>query len=227
MPKNKSKSKTEWNLGLLYKSPKDPQIEKDIRTIEAAFNNFEKKYKDKDDYLKNEAALFRALTDGEKLRDIVGSTRPLHYFHLLKDIDSQNKIAEARLNQLSEHLTKVSNKVLFFELKLGKIPPNLQKRFLQSRKLEHFRYQLKLIFDQSRHNLTEPEEKIMNLKSLPAYSMWVNSSEKYLSKQEISFKRKMLPIAEAIGRVSSLPTPDRRNLMRDVMKKCKEISDFA
>ncbi len=40
--------KTSWNLKLLYKGDKDPQIERDLKAIEKAFATFEKKYKGKD-----------------------------------------------------------------------------------------------------------------------------------------------------------------------------------
>ena len=42
------KYRTEWNLKLLYKNEKDSQIEKDMRAIEKACADFEKKYKYKD-----------------------------------------------------------------------------------------------------------------------------------------------------------------------------------
>ena len=43
--KTKNTIKKEWDLSLLYKSVKDPQIEKDIALAEKAYSSFAKKYK--------------------------------------------------------------------------------------------------------------------------------------------------------------------------------------
>ena len=53
----------EWNLGLLYKSKTDPQIEKDLLLVESAVEAFEQKYKNDQAYLSDENALFEALTE--------------------------------------------------------------------------------------------------------------------------------------------------------------------
>ena len=57
------KIKTEWNLKQFYTTPKDPKIEKDVRTAERAYAIFSKKYKNTKKYLSSDKELLKALKD--------------------------------------------------------------------------------------------------------------------------------------------------------------------
>ena len=94
------KYKTQWNLDLLYKNEKDPQIEKDIQAIEKACAVFEKKYKGKD-FTSSAKKLARALIEYHALSD---STlhRPWFYFYLVKEIDANNTYAQAQLTIIEQ-----------------------------------------------------------------------------------------------------------------------------
>ena len=98
--------KTSWNLGLLYNSHDDPRIERDIRAGERAFAAFEKKYKGKADYLKNETKLLAALTEFEGMFKRLTAAGPIMYFHYVTDLDSSDAVARSRSTQLSERYAK-------------------------------------------------------------------------------------------------------------------------
>ncbi len=219
--------KTEWNLGLLYKSGTDPKIEKDTVAYERLCVAFEKKYKDKTDYVSNEKKLLAALTDYEKLYELISSQKPASYFYYLKSIDASNQEAEAKLNQLTQRLSQAQNRIIFFEIALGKIDKKRQPQFLKSKILAHFRYYLATTFKTAKYNLTEPEEKILNLKSLPSYTLWVQGQQKLLSLQTVQFQGKPVPLPEAMNKLSELPTNDRRKLNDAISTILKNISYFA
>ncbi|HEY9480828.1 MAG TPA: M3 family oligoendopeptidase [Candidatus Paceibacterota bacterium] len=219
--------KTSWNLNLLYKSHTDPQIEKDVRAIEAAYSKFEKKWKGKTDYLKKEAKLFEALNDFEGLFKKLRITAPISYFSFAQDLNAKDDIARATYNQLLERFAKNEHKIVFFELSLAKIPAPLQKKFLASKKLAHFRYYLHNVFRRAKHDLSEPEEKILGLKAIPAYSHWRNLTEKVLGNATIEWRAEQLPLPKAVSTIADLPLPDRYELHERVMKKFAEFSDIA
>jgi oligoendopeptidase F len=219
--------KTTWNLGLLYKGYDDPQIEKDMRAIERAYQAFEKKYRGKTDYLKNDTKLLAALRDYESIFSDNAVSKPLYYYHYRQELDSGDSIARAKSTQILERMQKNDNGIVFFELSLAKIPPQLQKRFLSSKKLSHFRYFLKVIFDKAAHDLTEAEEKILGLMSIPGYQQWITGTEKLLNKKVVEFKGRGIPLAEASQRVHDLPLPERRELHEKVMEALESISDVA
>jgi oligoendopeptidase F len=225
-PLMKTTIKTEWDLTLFYASHHDPKIETDLKTYEKLHENFERKYKPAD-FTKNEGTLFKALTDYEKLAADSSGNRAILYFHYSKDINAEDKKAEAEIAKISDRLAKASNRIIFFELALGKIPQNKQKTLLASKKLFHFKYFLENIFKQARYNLSEAEEKILSLKSLPARQLWISNQDKLLSKQTVCFKKKELPIAQAMSMIPTLPAIDRNALHRLVMEKLRSISDFA
>ncbi|OGG55393.1 hypothetical protein A3D62_03370 [Candidatus Kaiserbacteria bacterium RIFCSPHIGHO2_02_FULL_49_11] len=220
--------KAEWNLKLLYASPKDPRIEKDVRKTELAYKAFAKKYRDTETYLKNEQALLRALQEYEALNDqTVPGSRAIDYFSFRHELNSFDTEAEAKVAQLSDRLTKAGNEIVFFTLKLGTIEKKQQGRFLKSRRLAPYRYFLKRIFLESRHQLTEKEEKILNLKSLPARALWIGGREKAENKRTVLFEGKDIPIAEALNLVQTLPVKRRRMLHKAAMGTLQEIGDFA
>jgi len=220
--------KTEWNLKLLYSSPKDPRIEQDTASIERAYSRFAKKYRKRKDYLVNESKLYKALTDYEKLYEKSAGEKSLLYFFYKKELNSEDKYAEAMINKLSDRFTKAANQLIFFELALGKINRAQQKKFLGSKRLIRYHYFLKQIFETSKYDLSEPEEKILNLKGLPSRGLWVSGVERVLNKQTVLHKGKTLPISEAMNLVSKIrSTKERRVLSNSVMNTLFSISDFA
>ena len=217
---------TKWDLKLFYKSTKDPQIEKDLVSAEKAIRSFAKKYKGKSDYLKNATALLNALKDQEKL-ETTASSKPILYFMYIRELNSNDNEAEAQLNKISDRLTKVYNEILFFELNIGKIDLKTQKKFLDDKKLNKYKYYLETVWNSSKHDLSEAEEKILSLKSLTSRSLWISGVEKSINKLTVPFKGKSIPISEAMNIVSNLPTKSRRKLHKDVMEKLYSVSDFS
>ncbi len=224
--KKETTIKTNWDLGLLYKSEKDLAIEVDLKKAEAAYAAFAKKYADREDYLKDEALLAAALLDYEKLHD-VDIAKPYIYFKYRQDLNAKDGVAEAQVNLLSQRCSKVANTVIFFPLALGKIPKADQQRYLSSKHLAPYRYFLQCIFDQSAHLLSEPEEKVINLLGLPAYSLWVDGNEKLVSSQKLPWKNKQVAVTEAISMIANLPAKERQTLGGLVNAQLKSISAFA
>lgn len=220
------KYKTEWNLGLLYKSEKDPQIEKDMRAIEAACAAFEKKYKGKD-FISTSSKLLKVLKDYEIL--LTNSTyKPLWYLGLCKSVNTNNKYAAAMEVQMNERQRKAFNKVLFFQLVLAKISKPNQKKFLQDTSLQKYHYFLKKIFIRASHNLSETEEQLFSLLSQPAEKMWYDAQVKLLSEQQIEHKGNPISLSEATEIYTSLrKKEDRQALYRKVLLARKNTASMA
>lgn len=220
--------KTEWDLTQFYKSPKDPQIQKDMDAYDVLCTNFEKKYKGKKVHLENERKLAKAIAEYELISNSVLISKPFFYFMLARDSrpdDDWTLVAGS--NKVQESMTKSGNKLLFFTLDLGKVSETHKKKFLKSQILKEYRYFLKTLFNWSKYLLSEPEEKILELKSQPASDLWVGGLEKLLSKLVIPFDGKKLPIAKAASMVSELPVAKRRELHKTIYETLDGVSDFA
>lgn len=228
MKKLKPKYKTEWDFSLFYKKGlKDPAVEKDVQEIEKACRDFSKTYSKKADFLQNDSALAEALESYENLITKIGPAKPLYYLNLLLSVESQNNEAEALMNLLHDRVTKACNGILFFELRLGKIPKNIQDKFLKSPSLKKFHYFLDRLFLSAKYQLSEPEEKILNLKQTTSRGMWIDYSEKLINAQLVLWKGKKIPLSEATGLIPSLPQKERYQLHKILFEKQKEISYFG
>ena len=221
------KYKTEWDLGHIYKGDIKKQVTKDLATIKKLYLTFAKKYRKDKAHLKSSKALAKVIEEYENLSNNPASERPSAYYSHRISLNAEDNMAHAEIAKLSDFYADLTNELEFFFLEIGKIPKDLQTKFLKSKELEPFKYFLKKLFENAKYNLSEPEEKIMNLKSTPAHSMWTSGFSKLLSKQMIKFNGGQLPIAEAFAKISDLKTKERRKLHKEIMKVLENISDFS
>lgn len=224
--KSHNSVQTQWDLTLLYTGADDPRIEKDVRATERACAGFAKKYADRV-FVRSNKTLLQALSDYEKLAAMPEGDRPIRYFMFRREIDATDAVAEKYLNKLSDRLTKAGNQLVFFTLALGALPKEKQTALLRDPAFIHYRYYLKNVFEDAQYNLTEPEEKILNLKSLPASQLWVAGTEKILNKATVTAGDKTMPLMEALTQVGKLPKKQRRALWTKAMEACRSYSEIA
>lgn len=220
-----------WNLGLFYKSPEDPMIEKDMKAMEKACESFAERFdtahKNDKKYLTDEAELLIALTEYEKLISYL-DCKPFFYFNFLRDTDGKNPKASSAISLLLNRLAKAQNKLTFFEISIGSIPADQQKKILENPSLAHFKIFLKRIFDDAKFNLSVPEEKILNLKSQTSYEMWIDSTERILSSLTVKWKGRTLPLPEADHLIHETTNPKQRYALNAlVLEQLKAASSSA
>jgi oligoendopeptidase F len=220
------KQKPEWNLKLLYKNEHDPQIEKDMRSIERACAAFEKKYKGKG-FVKNPRKLAGALREYEQVQKLILTGKPWWYFALLADIRSGYAKADAEATKFDQRLTAARNKVQFFYLDIGKTPVFLQKKYLTHPSLRSYAYQLKRIFSRAAHYLSDPEEQLINALDQTSYAMWVRAQEKNLNNATIVFGNKNIPLNAASQMLPTLPKQRRTELQKKINSGLQSLSGFA
>lgn len=180
-----SKHPTNWDLTPLFASTTDPAIDKCINAQMAAVNSFAAKWQPRGDYLTNPLILKSALDEFETLMRTHGTHGKVSYFfHLLQYQNQADPKVKARTNQLDELTANLDNQLEFFLLKIGKIPSKQQSIFLSEQSLQPYHYFLKHIFATAQYDLTEAEEKILNLVTTTSYSKWVNMTTEFLSKEE-------------------------------------------
>lgn len=206
-------------------SAKDPRIEADLKATESAYEAFAKKWSRND--FKNAKDLKTALTDYEALSGMPEITRPGRYFSFRQCLDVNDREASRALALMSKRLRRASDQILFFTLKLGKLPDSLKKEYLKAADLSHFRYYLDRIFVGAKHDLSEAEEKIVRLKSRQSSGMWFQAVEKIISNRQINFKNKLLHLPEALETIDLLPIKDRIKLWDLIIVEMKKIGEMA
>ncbi len=175
----------EWNLKLLFRSDDDPSIAKTRKIVENKSRAFINKWKNRTDYLKDPAELKKALDEYEQWKRFYGSEGDEGYYFWLRTSQNQNDpMLRAKFNLIEEFSKRIQNDIQFFALRIAKIPVKLQKKFIYHPDLKKYRHYLERLFAQSAYLLSEPEERIMNLKSPSSYGSWVRMTSSFLAKEE-------------------------------------------
>ncbi|MDO8498787.1 MAG: M3 family oligoendopeptidase, partial [bacterium] len=181
---NGQKSQLTWNLKLLFSGDNDPKMARKRKILERENYKFINKWKNRDDYLKDPKVLKEALDELERLESqySTGGAEE-YYFWLRTQQDQNNPQLKARNDKIAEFSRKLYNDRQFFTLRLAKIPPNLQKKFLKSPLLKNYYHFLENLFKWSKYQLSEAEEKIINLKDPIAHTNWVRMTSGFLSRE--------------------------------------------
>ena len=218
--------KTEWDLSVFYKGVTDPAIEQDQKMADKAMAAFAKKYREDKRHLKNAKALVEALTAYEGLIALPAA-RASYYVFYRKDLNIEDKEAEALAARLEERGTRRGNQILFFTLELGKISKEKQLEFLKAPVLAPFTYWLEQVFENARYDLSEAEEKILSLKEDVSHGRWVQLTDNVLNKKTVEFDGKSLPLPEAVGILANQSTAKRRKLGTLLNEAYESVADVA
>lgn len=177
--------KTVWDLSPLFKSENGPQIEIAKKKAEDATRKFVNKWKSRNDYLKNPDSLKHALDEYEIYQRMFGGGLNVgYYLHLKTSLDQNDTKLKAKENKIIEFSKNLENQMQFFELNLAKVDKKIQGTFLKDDRLKPYKHFLERLFIRGKYLLTEPEEKIINLKSTPAHANWIRMTSGFLTKEE-------------------------------------------
>lgn len=228
------KIKTNWNLTILGKADQNPQFLKDRKKVKAAISHFTLKWRKRQDYLKDPKILKQALDEYEILNRTTGTDgKEGYYFWLRSQQDQLNPKVRARLNQISDFSQNLKNELQFFELRISKIPVNIQGKLLTHPLLKEYNHFLERLFSEGKHLLTEDQEKIMNLKSNCAYSNWVKMTSSFLSKDQLEIEiedrsKKTVTLPELLNLQSSQNKKVRDNaavLFNQILEKYLDVAE--
>jgi oligoendopeptidase F len=173
-----------WDLSPLLNSDTDATIEEKRSIVEKKNRAFVKKWKKRTDYLQDPHTLQKALDEYEQLCNTYGHAGPEEYYFWLRNKQNQNDpVLKAKENNALEFLKNNVNETLFFKHSIAKIPPKEQKKFLHSEHLQKYKHFLEHLFKNAQYQLSEPEEKILNLLSGSAHKNWVQMTSGLLAKE--------------------------------------------
>jgi len=158
-----------WSLEELYPTPDGPEMEAAFKQIEEKVGEFEglreKLSADID---------FEEFMNGIKaLEEITTfSHRLLYYPGLWITEDTQNQEAQALVARVEQFMAKAQNQVLFFELWWKDLDADNADRLIKLS--DGYHYWLEEMRNFKPHTLTEPEEKIINVKNVNGFSALIN-----------------------------------------------------
>src|SRR5579872_3800076 len=176
--------KTAWNYTLFLNKPTERFFVSERNEIQTATDAFITKYKDLV-YLESPEKLKNALDEYSAWRERYGSGgSQLYYFALQHYLDQGDTDILGKLSKVEDFMMQVSTSMDFFELQIAAIPQDKQSAFLIYEGLSIYRHFLERLFSQSKHLLSEKEERIMSMKSKSAHESWVDMTAKFLAREE-------------------------------------------
>lgn len=214
------KVKNSWNLNLVIKNFDQKIFNKELIREKRTQLNFIEKWA-KVDFTKNEEILYKFLLEDENLDAEFGTIGGLEYYlHLRQSLEEDSADIKAYINKLTEVVQEIQIAREFIVQKLSKIPEENKIKFLASKKLNQFRHFLEVVFENSKHILSEAEEKIVTLTSKTSYSNWVNlvsqlistSSEKIVIEKNIKKELSFEELLTNSSYSSSKPLRDKSTL---------------
>jgi oligoendopeptidase F len=223
-----------WNLAHLFDNDDDPHIARKRKIVEQKSHAFINTWKGRMDYLRDPAFLKKALDDYEAWKRYYSSEGDEGYYFWLRTSQNQNDpVLKAKFNLIEQFSKKIQNDIQFFYLRIAKIPERLQKKFIQYPGLKAYKHYLERLFAESKYLLSEPEEKIMNLKSPSSYANWVKMTSSFLAKEERSVisengKRGMKPFSEIASLMNSRQRKVRDSAAKafnDILRKHVDIAE--
>ncbi len=216
------KASLNWDLTDIYKSIKDKQVDKDLKTYKKNVEDFAKKYKTK--IAKLSARDFnKALKEYEAMSAIASKLGIFAYLNVSTQFN--NKEALSFYQNIEEKLTEYGKPLIFFSLEINKLD---EKTFTKISKDSFFLPFLKNIRRYKDYELSEELEEILLLKSTPAHSNWVRLYDETCAKLKYTVDGKEYSDAELSTLLMSKDSKTRQKAGAEFARVTQEnISLFA
>ncbi len=159
----------QWDLSDLYKSPDDPALAGDRKSVLIDADAFAAKYRGRISEL-TEVEFLNAIKEYEqiiqKLRKI-GS-----YSHLKWTVDTEDPELGKLMQQANELGSEVSQKLVFFDVEWLKIDEEKAQKWIDSDELKPYKHYLRISRLYKDHTLDEGQEQVMSAKNVTGRSAW-------------------------------------------------------
>ena len=170
-----------WDLKDLYAGVDDPQIEADLKACEVRCTAFADKNRALFDGTGSltAAGLREALLEYEGLAELMSKIGS--YAGLLTAADTASD-ANRRLEDHIRHvLVERENQLTFFELGWLAVPDNVAAKLVEDPVLANYKHYLEASRRYKPHTKSEPEELLLNQKSLTARAAWMNLFDEFVA----------------------------------------------
>ena len=184
-----------WSLDALFPGHDTPEYKGAMKELEKSIEAFEKVRPELDVEIDEEDFL-KIVTQLEDITTV--SNRLYGYAGLWFTEDTQDQDAQALQAQIEQFLVGLQNKTLFFSLWWKKLDQATADRLMDAS--GDLKYWLEEMRHFTPHTLTEPEEKILNIKNVTGFSalitLYDSITNRYTFKVKIDGKEKSMTRGE-------------------------------
>jgi oligoendopeptidase F len=186
---------TRWSLDVLFPSPDGPEFKKALGELDRKVARAEKSRHLLSPRIST-VAFLKLVRQLEEIRSL--ARRLAAYVDLHFCEDTQNPAAQTLLANTEQHMAGIENRLLFFSTWWKALPAAPARRLLAGS--GPYRYYLEQIRRMAPHTLSEPEEKVINLKnatgSRALSTLYQAITNRYLFDLEVNGARKQFNRAE-------------------------------
>jgi oligoendopeptidase F len=169
-----------WNLGTLFASVSDPQIDVALAELQTNIKQFAERYRGTINVAGVSAAhIAQALREYESLMD--AAYRLSAFAQLSYAADTTSDANRALVQRIEEAMTQLRNQLVFFDLEWLQLDEATAQRIIADPAAATYQHHLRAERKFKPHTLSEPEEKIINDKNLTGISAWQKLFTEYSS----------------------------------------------
>jgi oligoendopeptidase F len=192
-----------WDLSDLYTSPTDPKIEATLEHALERAKAFEAKFRGRVASLDPSefAAMMRELEDDED-----AAAKPEVYAYLLHSQNTQDPAAGRLLARVREASAERGSHGVFFTLELAQVSDEQAARLYADAHAARYRHTVEEARKFRRHQLSEPEERVLTDYSPVGNSAWTRLFEELCAGIRVELDGRQLGLDEAL---TQLREPDR------------------
>lgn len=179
-----------WDLTDLYAGVDDPAIDRDLNDADARADKLAATYRGRIAQL-DATELLVAISAYESILE--SSHKAGAFASLYWSVDVENAAAGALLQRVMERSSRLSQKLVFFELEWVNTPDDKAQTLLADPVLARYRHWLELTRRYRSHVLSEPEEKLLVEKAVTGREAWSRFFDEVHSAARYEFDGEMLP----------------------------------
>jgi oligoendopeptidase F len=192
-----------WNLADLYEGTQSPALAADLADATTRANAFAAAYEGQIAALPG-ATLAAAIAEYQSIEEIFG--RVMSYAQLQFSEDGTNPVFGQFYQSMSERITTISAKLLFFTLELNKLEDATLDAKLADPALALWRPWLRDLRVFRPHQLDDGIEKLLHEKEVTGRAAWNRLFDETIAGLRVTIGDETLTVSDALNRLSN---PDR------------------
>ena len=184
-----------WDLTDLYAAPTDPRVEADLKHVQEGADKFAAAYQGRLEGLSG-AELAKAISEYEALQEIPG--RIMSYAVLLFSADSSIPAHGQFYQTMSERVTALGTRTLFFTLELNRLPDAK----LYDPALAHYASWLRDLRVFLPHQREDVVEQLFMEKEVTGHSAWTRLFDETIAGLRVEVNGEELTLSAALNKLS-------------------------
>ncbi|MFZ0428163.1 MAG: M3 family oligoendopeptidase [Acidobacteriota bacterium] len=195
-----------WDLSPLFETPEE--LNAGLDNAEALATTFAERNRGRIGSMAA-AELAEALSAFESIQDILD--RAGTYAFLDWASNTEDPARGARMQAITERVILINQQLIFFELELIHASADRGPGLIADPALLHYRHYVEILGLRRNHVLSEPEERIVSLKSLAGSGAWSRFFDETLAAARFSLDRASLTEQEILAKLYDPQREVRRN----------------